>query len=117
MWHMEVPRLGVELELQLLAYAAAAAMPDPSRVCNLHHSSEQLQIFNPLSEARDRICNLMVPSQIRSRCARMGTSLFIYFCLFRDTLELHGNSRARGAIGAAAASLHHNHSNARSLTH
>ena len=28
--HMEVPRLGVELELQLLAYATATAMPDLS---------------------------------------------------------------------------------------
>ena len=27
--HMEVPRLGVELELQLLVYATATAMPDP----------------------------------------------------------------------------------------
>ena len=30
-------------------------MPDPSCVCNLHHhSSQQLQILNPLSEARDQ---------------------------------------------------------------
>ena len=27
---MEVPRVGVESELQLLAYAAATVMPDPS---------------------------------------------------------------------------------------
>ena len=29
-WHMEVPRLGVELELQLLAYTTDTAVPDPS---------------------------------------------------------------------------------------
>ena len=29
------------------------ATPDPSRVCDLHHSSGQCQILNPLSEARD----------------------------------------------------------------
>ena len=29
LWHMEVPWLGVELELQLLAYMTATAMPDP----------------------------------------------------------------------------------------
>ena len=34
-WHMEVPRLGDETELQLLAYATATATQDPSRVCNL----------------------------------------------------------------------------------
>ena len=30
--HMEVPRLGVELELQLLAYTTAAAMQGLSRI-------------------------------------------------------------------------------------
>ena len=39
-WHMEVPRLGVKSELQLPAYATAIATPDPSRVCDLHHSSQ-----------------------------------------------------------------------------
>ena len=29
LWHMEVPRLGVESELQLPAYTTATAMPDP----------------------------------------------------------------------------------------
>ena len=49
-WHVEAPRLGVDSELQLPAYAAA--MQDPSRVCNLHHSPQQCWILNPLSEAR-----------------------------------------------------------------
>ena len=31
--HMEVPRLGVESELQLPAYTTVTAMPDPSLVC------------------------------------------------------------------------------------
>ena len=52
--YMEVPRLGVELELLLLAYTTATATPDPSRVCNLHHRSWQHWILNPLSEARDQ---------------------------------------------------------------
>ena len=37
--HMEVPRLGVESQLLLLAYARATAMQDPSHICDLHHSS------------------------------------------------------------------------------
>ena len=36
---MEVLRLGVELELQLLAYTMATAMWDPIHFCDLHHSS------------------------------------------------------------------------------
>ena len=46
MWHMEVPRLVVELELQLSAYTTATAMWDPSHVCNLSHSSRQRRILN-----------------------------------------------------------------------
>ena len=38
--HMEIPRLGVEPELQLLAYTTATATPDASCVCDLHHSSQ-----------------------------------------------------------------------------
>ena len=55
--HVEVPRLGVESELQLLAYTTAIVMCDPSRVCDLYHSSRQCQIFNPLSKGRDRTHN------------------------------------------------------------
>ena len=40
--HMEVSRLGVESELQLWAYTAATATPEPSCVCDLYHSSWQL---------------------------------------------------------------------------
>ena len=50
--HVEVPRLGVESELELLAYATATAAWDPSLICDLHHSSWQSQILNPLSKAR-----------------------------------------------------------------
>ena len=51
--HMEVPRLGVESELYPPAYTRASATPDPSRVCNLHHSSRQCRILYPLSKVRD----------------------------------------------------------------
>ena len=40
-YYMEVPRLGVKSELQLLAYTTTTTMPDQSHVCNLHHSSRQ----------------------------------------------------------------------------
>ena len=49
---MEVPRLGVELELQLLAYVTATAMLDLSHVCDLYNSSWQCRILNVLSRAR-----------------------------------------------------------------
>ena len=63
---MDVPRLGVESELQLPAYVTVTARgtPDPRHVCNLYHNSRQHQILNPLSEARDRTRNLMDASQV-----------------------------------------------------
>jgi len=48
---MEVPRLGFKSELLLLAYTTATAMQDLSHVCDLHHSSEQCRILNPLTRA------------------------------------------------------------------
>ena len=53
-WHMEVPMLGVKLELQLPPYTTAIATPDLSHICNLCHSLRQHWILNPLSEARDQ---------------------------------------------------------------
>jgi len=35
--HVEVPGLGVELDLWLLAYTSAMAIPDLSLVCNLYY--------------------------------------------------------------------------------
>ena len=62
--HMEVPRLGVQPELQLPAYTTVTATPDLSHVCNLHPSSRPHRILNPLSETRNRTHNLLVPSWI-----------------------------------------------------
>ena len=52
--HMEVPRLEVKLELQLLACATATAMQDLNLICNLCCRLWQCRTFNPLSKARDR---------------------------------------------------------------
>ena len=67
---MEVPRLG---GLIGAVAATATATQDLSCICDLHHSPRQRLIFNPLSEARDRTRNLMVPSRIPFCCTMMGT--------------------------------------------
>ena len=56
-WHMEIPRLGVESEMQLLSYATATQ--GLSHVCDLCQSVQQHQILHLLSKARDRSCILM----------------------------------------------------------
>ena len=70
---MEVLGLGVELELQLLAYATATAMWDLSHVCNLYHSSGQRQILNPLRK-RDQTHILMDTSWILHSLSHKGNS-------------------------------------------
>ena len=45
----------------------------------LHHSSWQRQILKPPTEARDRTCNLMVPSRIHFCCATTGTPSHCYW--------------------------------------
>ena len=58
--HMEVPRLGVESELYPLAYTTATATLDLSLFCNLHYSSWQHWILNPLSKARDKLASSQI---------------------------------------------------------
>ena len=62
--HMEVSRLGVKSELQLPAYTTATATLDLSRLCDLHCSSQQCRILNPLNEARDQTLVFMDTSQL-----------------------------------------------------
>ena len=83
---MEVPRLGVETELQLLTYATAAETPVMSHVCDLHHSSWQHRIHNPLMEARDQICLLMDTSRVHNPLSHNGNSLK---SLFLHTILIH----------------------------
>ena len=83
---MEIPRLEVELELQLPTYATATATvpQDPSHICDLYHSSWQCWILNPLSEARDWTCILMDTSQVHYRWATVGTPR-------EETINIHKN--------------------------
>ena len=52
--HRAFPRVGVRSELQLPACTTATATRDLSHIFNLHHSSWQRQMLNPLMEARDQ---------------------------------------------------------------
>ena len=86
--HMEVPRLGVEPELQPLACATATARWDPSCVCDLHHSSQQCWIPDPLSEARDRTHILMDTSRILFHCVTTGTLMLRFRKIKGNLLSL-----------------------------
>ena len=74
-WPMEVLRLGVESELQLLSHATATATRDPSLICDLHCSSQQCQVPDPLSKARDSTYTIMDSFLLH----HSGNSLFLVF--------------------------------------
>ena len=61
---MEVSRQGAESELQLLVYDTATAPPDPRLIFDLYRHSQQCQILNPPSEAKDQILIPMDTSQV-----------------------------------------------------
>ena len=77
------------------------------RVSNLHHSSWQHQILNPLSEAKDRSCVLMDTSQVTTE--PHGNSMFF---LFSDSfyccspLRFHLNFRVDFSVSATKKKLY-----------
>ena len=71
------PRLGIELD-----YATATATQDLSCVCDLHHSSRQCRILNPLGKVRDRTFVLLDTSRVRYCWATTETLSFIVLFLY-----------------------------------
>ena len=66
-------RLGVELELQLLA--CATAMPDLRWICDLNRSSWQCWILNPLHKARNWTCVFIDTSRVCHHWATKRTPI------------------------------------------
>ena len=60
--------------IQLLAYTRATATGGPSHICDPHHSSQQYQILNPLSEARGQTHILMDTSWVCNLLSHNGNS-------------------------------------------
>ena len=90
---MEIPRLGVELELQLPAYSTATAAWDRSRFSHVHHSSWQCRILNSLSKDRDWTCVLMDLVRFVSAELRWELpSLQELFCLFALAVGIKSGS-------------------------
>ena len=74
LWHVKIPRLGVETELQLPAYSTAPAVQNLSHVCDLHHSFWQCWTLNSLSKARDQTHILMDTSRVLNPLSHKGNS-------------------------------------------
>ena len=90
LWHTEVPRLGVESELQLPAYTTATATQELSCICDLQHRSQQCWIADPLSKAKDWTSVLMDTTWFCSCCATTGTPssfVFVLYCVNWNVCE------------------------------
>ena len=76
---MDYSRLGVKLELQLPVYGTATAIQDLRHVSYLHHSWQQCQNINPVSDARSHTHVPIDPSQDPYSWAMTGTPAISFF--------------------------------------
>ena len=72
--------------MQPPAYTTAIAALDPSHICDLHHSSQQGQMLNPLSKARDRTCIFTDTSWVHNLLSYKGKAQIFYF--YKDKIVL-----------------------------
>ena len=85
---MEVPRLGVESELQLLAYTTVTAVQNPSLILHLRPIPQLMTMPDPQPIGRGQGLNLDT-SWIIFCCATMGTpevSIFLAVCILTNNL-------------------------------
>ena len=82
LWHMEVSRLGVEMELQ----PTATVTQDLSRAFCLPYSPQQQRILNPISKARDRTCIFMDTSWV---CNLMNHNRNSLYCVLSSELPFN----------------------------
>ena len=83
LWHMEVPRLGVKLELQLLAYATATG--NTGNICNLHCSLRQCQSLTHWARPGTEYVSSWIWYQVLNPLSHNGNSSFhflFYFIFF-----------------------------------
>ena len=92
---MEVPRLGVKSDLQLPAYATAKAMPDLS-ICDLHCSSQQHQVLNPLNQAKDQISILV---KFLTSWATTGAPKLLHFEWISNEVLLYSTGNHIQSLG------------------
>ena len=102
---MEVPRLGVELELRLLACTTATVAWDPNHIFDLCCSLRRCWILNPLREVRGHTHILKDTSRILNPLSHNGNSVFyfiLFFYLFRAVPAAFGGFQTRGPVGTIA---------------
>ena len=75
------------------------------------HCSDNTRSLTPFATGNSMFIHIFI------FCSQVNLFFFFFFCLFRPAPVTYGSSQARGWIRAAAADVHHSHSNARSELH
>ena len=75
---MELPRIGFNSELQLLAHPTATATQNPSLIWDQRHCSRQPWVLNALSKAKDWTRILMDTSWVYNLLSHNGNSEFFF---------------------------------------
>ena len=105
-------QLGIELELQMTAYATA--MGTPNQACSSARSLTHWVRPGIKPESLQMLVRFL------THWAAIGPPIvpfFFFFFLFKVIPAAYGDSQVRGQIGATAASLCHSQSNAGSKPH
>ena len=99
---MEVPGLGVTLELQLRStpQTQIQATPNPSHICDLCHCFQQCWILNLLREAGDQTCVLMNTSQVLNLRSHNRNSSNLNNLVVSLQLETWSRARPRMKLGS-----------------
>ena len=84
--HMDIPRPGFKLELQLPAIDIV--IQDPSCTCKLHHSLRQCQKLNPLIKAKDQTFILTDTMLSLNMLSQNGNSSYFFNLLFSNLNEV-----------------------------
>ena len=85
--HMEVPRLRVELEVQLSAHPTATATQYPSRIYDLHHSSWQRWILTHWMRPGTEPTSSWIPVRFISAVPQGNSSFLSFYSFFMAVLH------------------------------
>ena len=99
------------------AHSPLRASPTPWRAGPWWEAREWKREVGPWKAAKTRHGRSQAHSEREARSIKLVFWGGFVFCLFRATPSAYGSSQARDGIRAAAGSLHHSHSNARSEPH
>ena len=81
--HIEVPGLGVKLEIQLPAYITATATLDLNHICDLHLSLQQRHILNPWAMPGIEPASSETLCQVLNPLSHSTSSLFLIAALLK----------------------------------